>query len=133
MKRMSGEKVLLFNFTEESQLKAVRTILFLMQLPQRLVGKEEYGRPLRELLEEEEGNQTAWTNPMMRELDGQMMVFAGMEGDKLESLLSLLRSNPACGSIPYKAVLTEMNQNWNAYVLFEELKKEHEAMRRQEK
>lgn len=133
MKRMSGEKVLLFNFTEESQLKAVRTILFLMQLPQRLVGKEEYGRPLRELLEEEEGNQTARTNPMMRELDGQMMVFAGMEGDKLESLLSLLRSNPACGSIPYKAVLTEMNQNWNAYVLFEELKKEHEAMRRQEK
>lgn len=125
---MSGEKVLLFHFTEGPQLKAVRTILFLLQLPERLVRKEEYGRPIRELLEKEEENQTAGANHMMRELDGQMMVFAGIQGDKLDSLLSLLRSNPACGNIPYKAVLTERNQNWNAYALFEELKREHEAM-----
>ena len=70
-------------------------------------------------------NQTLKANPMMRELDGQMIVFAGISGDKLDSLLSLLRSNPACGSIPYKAVLTEMNQSWSAYALFEELKREH--------
>lgn len=126
---MPVEKVLLFHFTEGSQLKAVRTILFLMQLPERLVRKEEYGRPIRELLEKEEDNQTAGANHMMRELDGQMMVFAGIQGDRLDSLLSLLRSNPACGNIPYKAVLTERNQNWNAYMLFEELKREHEAMR----
>lgn len=126
---MSGEKVLLFHFTEGPQLKAVRTILFLMQLPERLVRKEEYGRPIRELLEKEGDNQTAGANHMMRELDGQMVVFAGVQGDRLDSLLSLLRSNPACGSIPYKAVLTERNQNWNAYMLFEELKREHEAMR----
>lgn len=126
---MSGEKVLLFNFKEEAQLKAVRTILFLIQIPERLVQKEEYGRPLKELLEEGEGNWPAKANHMMRELDGQMIVFAGIQGDRLDSLLSLLRSNPACGSIPYKAVLTEINQNWNTYVLFEELKREHEAMR----
>lgn len=130
---MPGEKVLLFHFTEESQLKAVRTILFLMQIPERIVRKEEYARPIKELLEDAGENQTFKANPMMRELDGQMIVFAGISGDKLDSLLSLLRSNPACGSIPYKAVLTEMNQSWSAYALFEELKREHEAMNKQRK
>jgi len=125
---MLQEKVLLFNFRDESQLRAVRTTLFLMQLPERVVRKEEYGKPLKELLKGDEKPDVK-AGLMARELDGQMMVIAGLTGERLESLLSLLRSNPACGSIPYKAVLTDRNRNWNAYALFEELKREHEAMR----
>lgn len=124
---MVQEKVLLFNFKEESQLKAVRTTLFLTQIPERIVQREEYGKPLKELLKEG-GKPDGKAGLMCRELDGQMLVFAGLGGERLESLLSLLRSNPACGRIPYKAVLTEMNQDWNAYVLLEELKREHKAM-----
>lgn len=126
--RMFQEKVLLFNFREETQLKAVRTTLFLMQLPVRTVGKDEYGKSLKELLEEGSGETGSKAGFLCRELEGQMMVFAGIRGERLDSLLSLLRSNPACGNIPYKAVLTERNRNWNAYVLFEELRREHEAM-----
>nr|WP_277935290.1 DUF3783 domain-containing protein [Parablautia muri] len=56
------------------------------------------------------------------------MVFVELGEDKLESVLSLLHSNPACGKIPYKAVLTQTNQNWNGIDLLEELRKEHAAM-----
>ncbi|MDE7287491.1 MAG: DUF3783 domain-containing protein, partial [Lachnospiraceae bacterium] len=64
----------------------------------------------------------------MQELDGQMIVFAGLSEERLESVLALLRANSACGKIPYKAILTQTNQEWNAYALLDELKKEHVAM-----
>lgn len=64
-----------------------------------------------------------------QELTGQMIVFAGLNEKSLNGLLALLRANPECGQIPYKAVLTDTNKEWNAYMLMEELKKEHAAMR----
>ncbi len=120
------EKVLLFNFNEESQLRAIRMIFFLIQIPVIVVPEEKYGLPLKVLLSEE----VILPVPTgkMKGLDGQMMVFAGISGERLDKLLSLLRANPACGKIPYKAILTEMNQNWNAFVLLKELQKEHAAM-----
>lgn len=120
------EKVLLFNFGEETQLQAVRMVCFLMQIPVMVVPKEKYGIPLKMLISEEKPSSVFAGND--KELNGQMMVFAGISGEKLDKLLSLLRANPACGKIPYKAILTQMNQNWNAFVLLEELQKEHAAM-----
>ena len=120
------ERVLLFHFKEGPQLAAIRTMLFIAQIPGRLVSKEEYSVPLEMLAMDEEVPHTALCNT--QELDGQMIVFAGLKEDKLESLLTLLKSNPACGQIPYKAILTETNQKWNALMLFNELQKEHAAM-----
>lgn len=124
---MAGiESVLLFNFKEGPQLSAVQTALFLLQVKGRLVKKEEYAVPLSVLVSGEAAP-TALSSAG-KELDGQMMVFAGLKEEKLERLLFLLRANPECGQIPYKAILTETNRNWNAYALFTELQKEHAAM-----
>ena len=120
------EKALLYLFDDEAQLQAVKMALFLAQVQCRIVSKEEYGVPLKILAADEEGSSAAAYGA--KELEGQMVVFAGLGQDKLESALSLLRSNPACGKIPYKAVLTQTNQNWNGFTLFEELQKEHAAM-----
>lgn len=120
------EKVLLFNFGEETQLQAIRMVFFLMQIPVTVIPREKYGVPLKMLISEEEPSSVFAGND--KELDGQMMVFAGISGEKLDKLLSLLRANPACGKVPYKAILTQMNQNWNAFGLLKELQKEHAAM-----
>lgn len=120
------EKALLFHFEDEVQLQAVKMALFLVQVQCRIVSKEEYGVPLKILAEDEKVPFAAGCGG--QELDGEMIVFAGLGQDKLESVLSLLRSNPACGKIPYKAVLTQTNQDWNGTFLFKELQKEHAAM-----
>lgn len=120
-----NEKVLLFGF-EDEQLKAIQTALYLLQVTGRCVLQEEYGVPLKMLVTDEKSFVTA--SGGMGELDGQMMVFAGVSDEKLEKLLALLRSNPACGKIPYKAILTPINREWDAYTLLKELKREHAAM-----
>ena len=63
-----------------------------------------------------------------------MMVMCGFTGELLDILLFQMRKQ-GVGKIPLKAVLTDFNQHWNSLMLYEELKKEHEAMterRRQE-
>lgn len=120
------ESVLLFGFEDGQQLKAVQMVLYILQITSRCVSKEEYGVPLKMLVTDEK---TSSIGPgSMRDLGGQMIVFAGLSDEKLEKFLALLRSNPACGKIPYKAVMTPINQEWNAYTLLGELKKEHAAM-----
>ena len=56
-----------------------------------------------------------------------MIVFSGLTNAQLDYALSAIRRSDA-GFIPYKAVLTMANQNWNAFELLEELKKEHKKM-----
>lgn len=125
MSRNDGEIVLLFGF-EEQQLKAVQMVLYMLQITGRCVKKQAYGMPLKLLTEKEEPSCPAEAD--VQELDGQMIVFAGLREETLERVLALLRANPTCGKIPYKAILTQTNQEWNAYALFDELKKEHAAM-----
>ena len=127
MKR--AESVLLFNFEEGGQLKAIRMALFLMQVEGKLVKKEEYMLPLKLLLDKE-SIPAASSSSGQQELKGQMIVFVGLGEEKLTGLLSLLRSNPECGEIPYKAILTDTNKEWNAYALMHELQKEHAAVLR---
>lgn len=126
MNGSDGERVLLFGFEDGQQFQAIQMVLYMLQISGRCVAKEEYGVPLKMLVADEE-----IYNPgpgSMRDLGGQMIVFAGLSDEKLERFLALLRSNPACGKIPYKAILTPINQEWNAYTLLAELKKEHAAM-----
>ena len=61
-------------------------------------------------------------------LDSEMLVMAGLTPDRLDAALQAIRK-AGIGPIPYKAALTETNQNWKARDLLEELKKEHEAMK----
>lgn len=61
------------------------------------------------------------------ELDDMMIVMAGLNGGQVDEVLKALRESGA-GRLPYKAVLTETNKFWTSLMLFEELKKEHEAV-----
>lgn len=116
--------ILLFHF-EGKQLSAVCKVLFLTQITVRNVGREAYGLTIGQIAEGEAASSSSLTG---KELDGQMIVFANLTEEELNGALSLLRSNPSCGQIPYKAVMTEQNKSWNAYELLKELKKEHAAM-----
>ncbi len=139
-RNMAGRgKVLLFHFEDKAQLQAVQMALFLAQVQCRIVSRQEYGLPLKMLAGDQTPSHSAGrlideklpaaaSAYRGQELPGQMMVFAGLREEQLSGLLSLLRSNPACGKIPYKAVLTPSNQEWSGFTLFAELEKEHAAM-----
>lgn len=123
------EVVLLFNFQDKSQVDAIKMSLYLVKLPVEIVPKEKYGLPLKDLAKDENAALPPEAEPGP-ELEGQMMVFVGLLEKKLNKAISLIRENPNCGKIPYKAILTKTNQKWDAYTLFEELKKERAAMRK---
>lgn len=121
------EIILLFNFKDKSQVEAIKMISYLTQIPVRVIPKEKYTLPLKELVKDEIPTPEVLNE---EELDGQMIVFAGLLERKLNRFLYLLRDNSQCGKIPYKAVVTRTNQKWNAFQLLAELKKEHTAMHR---
>ena len=52
---------------------------------------------------------------------------AGMGSQEIDALIMALRRQ-GVGKINYKAVLTETNRHWRIIDLFEEIKKEHDAM-----
>ncbi|MDO4303012.1 MAG: DUF3783 domain-containing protein [Bacillota bacterium] len=117
--------ILLFHFEEGPQFDAVCKALFLTQITVRNVRREAYGMTIGQLADRQTPPKS---NVLSSELDGQMIVFANLSEDELNRALALLRSNPACGKIPYKAIMTDNNKKWNAYELLAELKKEHAAM-----
>lgn len=61
-------------------------------------------------------------------ISAPMLVFVGLSGEKLDAVLANMRKKSI--RIPYKAVLTPVNQNWRPYKLFGELCREHELMTR---
>lgn len=64
------------------------------------------------------------------ELEGEMIVMAGLSGAKMETVLTALKKagvHKTC----LKAVLTDTNRFWTAPELYEELKKEYDKMNEQ--
>ena len=55
-----------------------------------------------------------------------MLLLRGFTDSRLDLLLASMRKDGI--QIPLKAVLTSENQTWNSLALYEELKKEHEAL-----
>ncbi|MGN1196870.1 MAG: DUF3783 domain-containing protein [Acetatifactor sp.] len=128
------ECILLFQFDQTKQRKLVAQLL-LAKFKVKVVSTEELELPMgylagnKELLTEEEAAsiiKSADREP----LDREMLVMAGMTGDRLNKVLQSIRK-AGIGPLPYKAVVTETNQHWKAKELLEELKKEHEAMKEQ--
>ncbi len=60
-------------------------------------------------------------------LPAEFLVMAGLSGVRVDQVLSAIRKS-GVGPIPYKAVLTATNQEWDAYGLVAELMREHEQM-----
>lgn len=140
-----NEIVLLYHIEDEEKAKRLKRVFLLMGVKIRMVSPEQYHLPIKDLIngQPKEITQEDTVNLMehvkVQDTDGaenendsiqeEMMVMYGFSGSRLDELLNALRKNQA--RINLKAILTETNKEWSSYVLYQELKKEHEMMRRQ--
>lgn len=120
------ETVLLCNVTDENQLAAIKRLLLLMRMRIRMVKKEEYMQPIGVLagVLEETAEMPEYEGA---ELDQPMMIMSGLTGGRMNQLLAAYRKSKI-PPIALKAVVTPTNQYWNVLQLYDEIRKEHEAM-----
>ncbi len=140
-----NEIVLLYHIEDEEKAKRLKRVLLLMGVKIRMVSLEQYHLPIKDLINGQSGEITKEENANLmdcvktQDTDGaenekesiqeEMMVMYGFSGNRLDELLNALRKNQA--RINLKAILTETNKEWSSYVLYQELKKEHEMMQKQ--
>ncbi|NLL75821.1 MAG: DUF3783 domain-containing protein [Clostridiales bacterium] len=120
--------VLLYNFQDKIRKDQIKRILLVQHLAIKEIPKEEYSNPIgfyagvKEIAASEDKYEG-------EELGDEMMVFAGLTGEQIDNVLAAFRKNKL-QRVNCKAVLTPINQFWNAIHLFEELKREHEAFQK---
>lgn len=120
------ETVLLFNISlREKRLKIGKALLPL-NIAVKAVESKDYNQSIGYLAGNKEMPETkeAYDGG---ELEGEMVLMAGLSGAKLDKVLEALRK----AGVPktcLKAVLTDTNRFWEAPRLYEELKKEHDIM-----
>ncbi len=120
------ETVLLFNIPlREKRLKIGKALLPL-NIAVKAVERKHYLESIGCLVGFKEMSETgeAYEGD---ELEGEMVVMAGLSGAKVDLVLAALRKAGVQKSC-LKAILTDTNRFWNAPRLYEELKKEHDTM-----
>lgn len=139
-----NEIVLLYHIEDEEKAKRLKRVLLLMGVKIRMVSPEQYHLPIKDLINGQSGEITKEETANLmdcvktQDTDGaenekesiqeEMMVMYGFSGNRLDELLNALRKNQS--RINLKAILTETNKEWSSYVLYQELKKEHEMMQK---
>lgn len=122
------ESILLMNFKDKKQLKGIQMTAFLMKLKIRMIEEKDFLQPVGYLAGVEgiapSDQVFSGTAP-----EHEMMVFAGVSDARLQRMLAEMRKN-GIRRVDHKAVLTPSNVRWNVLELYEELDKEHEAMKR---
>lgn len=118
---MAGETVLLYNCSGP-QWSKLRQVFVMQKLRMKAVEPGQYGLPLAQVLEgsgEPAGVEEEFSDPML--------VFCSLTGPQLDRLLGAMkRAN--LPPIPLKAVLTPTNRDWTSQQLWQELRREHQAM-----
>ena len=114
--------ILLYHLPEGSRLLKIKKALFPLGMKLRAVKREEYLEPVgvKEISscgKVYDGN----------DFEKEMMVMAGLTSKQIDAVILALRKTGA-GRIDYKAVLTPVNQSWDALTLYQELAKEHAKM-----
>lgn len=122
------ETILLFHFSDKDRKNRLTRALLPLRMKIREVAREDYLQPVGYLA----GNKEI--APLEEsyhgeELEGEMILMAGLSGGQVDMVLQAIRKS-GVGPIPYKAVLTSANQEWNVLKLFQEIKAEHEQMGR---
>ncbi len=123
------ETVLLYGFTDQERLSKVKRALLPLGMRIKCVAPEEYLNPVGYMagVKEMEPAKEVYDGP---EFEKEMMVMAGLVSGRVDAVIYALRKG-GVGRIDYKAVLTPVNQFWDAVKLYEEIAREHEAMNRQ--
>ncbi|WP_031201610.1 DUF3783 domain-containing protein [Eubacterium sp. 14-2] len=124
------ETILLFHFSDKDRRNKLTRALLPLGMKIREVVREDYLQPAgylagnKEILPVDE----IYTG---EELAGEMILMAGLSNSRVDGVLKAIRKS-GIGPVPYKAVLTPANQEWNVIKLFQEIKSEHEQMEKRE-
>ena len=123
------ETVLLYGFTDQERLSRVKRALLPLGMRMRCIAPGEYLNPVGHMagIKEIEPAKEVYEGP---EFEREMMVMAGLASGRVDAVIYALRKG-GVGRVDYKAVLTPVNQFWDAIKLYEEIAREHEAMNRQ--
>lgn len=120
------ETVLLCNFTDQAQVSAIKRLLLLMKIKIRVIEKTEYLQPIGELAGIlETGTDSFYDGEELKE---PVMIMSGLTSSRMNQFLNAFRKH-RIDPVDLKAIVTPTNQYWNVLVLYDEIKKEHEAMR----
>ncbi len=124
------ETILLFNAPERETLLKIEMALFPLHIRLKKVPLKDYCQPLGVLagVKDMEAVTEEYNGP---ELPGTMFVFCFLNENRLNQALAALRKSGA-GPFPYKAVLTPVNSSWTAPGCFSEIRREHEALHREQ-
>lgn len=118
---MAGETVLLYNCSGP-QWSKLRQVFVMQKLRMKAVEPGQYGLSLAQVLEgsgESAGVEEEFSDPML--------VFCSLTGPQLDRLLGAMKRAKLPPS-PLKAVLTPTNRDWTSQQLWQELRREHQAM-----
>lgn len=120
------ESVLLYNFLDKDIEKKLKSLLIQMGVKIKKADHSHLNETVGYLLgikEAESSNQTYEGEPM----SSQLLIMKGFTNDRLNHLLMQIRK-AGIPKIPYKAVITQTNQNWTLKQLYEEIAREHKEM-----
>ena len=126
MKNGKSGTVLLYNCSGP-EFSKLRQIFAMLRLRMRAVNPDQYHLPLAELAEGK-GEPGEAGEP----IGEAMLVFCGLGDAFLNQVLQVIRV-AKLPPIPLKAVLTDVNREWDSRKLREELLKEREAIAAQQK
>lgn len=121
------ETILLFHFSEKDRRNRLTRALLPLRMKIREVERKDYLQPVGYLAGNKEISpvEEEYTG---EELEGEMILMAGLSSSQVDAVLKAVRKS-GIGPVPYKAVLTPANQEWDAIKLFQEIKSEHEQMK----
>lgn len=126
MIKTTGEQVLLYGIKDIEKERKIKSILIRMGVKIRNISTDLCGEKVGYLAGIKGFELSSDTDSTREPVQEEMLIMKGFTGTRLDTLLKEMRK--ANARVNLKAIVTEHNQQWNLWELYEELKKEHEAM-----
>lgn len=126
--KLNADMVLLYNLEDTKKGEQIKNILLEMDIRSKFVTSPMYQEPIGALMEVN-GMRLSGQRYFGLGFSEEMMVMKIADGTKLNLLLVALRERLK-ENVALKAVLTEHNRSWNSVMLLEEIREEHESMKK---
>lgn len=123
--KKAGEKVLLFQFSEERK-NAVKAVLKSLNIASHSLREDAFQHKIGYLLGLRGFGPTTFDHEAKFDFPHEVMIMHNIKSKRLDEVLKALRE--AGISIPYKAVVTPFNTLWTLERLCETMEKEHAYM-----